>query len=179
MIHGKKVSMRVVGHLSQQEEGQVGAYMLNKYMFTDVRDVALQTEPDVIPLQHLGTIDTDLSNVSAEELMSHSLTNLGSTLSQEGGYAVRHGRTPVSDFGRPIQGTSASVHHALNSVNLSADTFFWLYPYGEGGIEADRPVLVPMAVHVRCSIQEYSTVTDGEADRAGEADHLLSRHVDI
>ena len=54
-------------------------------------------EPDVIPLQVSGTIDTDLSKVTASELMAWGLPNLWKQ-DEEGGYAVRHGRQPVNEM---------------------------------------------------------------------------------
>jgi hypothetical protein len=88
--------------------------------------------------------------------MTHSSANIGGMLGREGGYAVRHRHTPVPNFCHLRNGPSSSSDSELQSGNLSADTFFWLYPYGEGGIEADRTVSVTMAEHVWCSIQEHS-----------------------
>ncbi|KAG8728401.1 hypothetical protein FRC10_005011, partial [Ceratobasidium sp. 414] len=102
----------------------------------------VDTAPDVIPLQHLGTMDVDLSSVTAEELMMHTLANLTSASNQEGGYAVRHGRTPVNEFGRGRMWSSelsSDSGTSSSSNNLSVNTFPWLYPYGEGGIEDERP----------------------------------------
>ena len=45
-----------------------------------------------------GAADTDVMNVSANELMMCALSNLWKE-GREGGYAVQHGRQPVSDFG--------------------------------------------------------------------------------
>jgi hypothetical protein len=56
--------------------------------------------PDVIPLQVSGSIDCDMSNVTASELMRWGLANMWKD-GREGGYAVRHGRQPVSDFPPP------------------------------------------------------------------------------
>jgi hypothetical protein len=42
--------------------------------------------PDVIPLQVSGTIDTDLSNITANEMMMWGLANLWKE--GEGGYAI-------------------------------------------------------------------------------------------
>lgn len=53
---------------------------------------------DVVPLQYLGVMDTDLSNVTSSQLMMWGLANLWSS-GKEGGYAVQHGSRPVADFG--------------------------------------------------------------------------------
>jgi hypothetical protein len=66
--------------------------------------------PDVIPLQISGTFDTDLSNVSANNMMQWGLANLWEE-GEEGGYAVRHGRCLVNDFGRPRQELSMKMEN--------------------------------------------------------------------
>ena len=61
----------------------------------------------MIPLQASGVIDTDLSNVSAAELLRKDLENLQpkpTDTTKEGEYAVRHGLLPVNGFGRPRKG---------------------------------------------------------------------------
>ena len=70
-------------------------------------------------------------------MMLWGLANLW-TEGHEGGYSVRHGRRPVSDFGQPRW-------HEVEAENLEADrpnffekAFPCLFPYGCGGIEADR-----------------------------------------
>lgn len=51
----------------------------------------------------------------------------------EGGYAVRHSRQPVSDFGKPRQGEESGA----DRPNYFEKAFPCLYPYGVGGPEAD------------------------------------------
>ncbi len=46
--------------------------------------VPLDTEPDVVPLSHLGAAPQDISLLSSQELLLHALVNMLS----EGGYAV-------------------------------------------------------------------------------------------
>ncbi|KAJ7920117.1 hypothetical protein B0H13DRAFT_2319761 [Mycena leptocephala] len=62
-------------------------------------------DPDVIPLHVTGTIDTDLSTITSNEMMAWGLRNLWKD-GKEGAYAVRHGRQPVNDFGKPLAGDS-------------------------------------------------------------------------
>ena len=50
--------------------------------------------PDVIPLEISGTIDTDMSRLSANELMIWALANLWKK-GQEGGHLICHGQKPV------------------------------------------------------------------------------------
>jgi hypothetical protein len=123
---------------------------------THLLDECTDTAPDVILLQHLGTVEVGLGSISAEELMMHSLANISSNPNWEGGYAVRlrHGRIPVNEFGRanqkPIAGEELNAKPNLG--NLSANNLFWLYPYGKGRLEDERLVPVPMSEHVRCNV---------------------------
>ncbi len=41
-------------------------------------------EPDVVPLQYLGSAESKLSAASTQDVLMHALTNL----TKEGGYAV-------------------------------------------------------------------------------------------
>jgi hypothetical protein len=93
----------------------------------------------VIPLQVSGVIDTDMSKLTASELMMWGLSNLWKE-GKEGGYVIRHAPRPVNDFQPdPIQsnGDGANLEH-----NFFEKAFPCLFPYGEGGIEATRVVKV-------------------------------------
>ncbi|QRV90748.1 Helitron helicase-like domain at N-terminus [Ceratobasidium sp. AG-Ba] len=109
--------------------------------------------PDAIPLQFLGASDTDLSKVTSEQLMLHALANVNGANSNEGGYAVRHSRNPVCDFSRPSQ--KEGQHTTSTPKNYSIYAFPCLYPYGEGGIEADREVPVGFEEHIRHNLHYY------------------------
>ncbi|KAJ8516236.1 hypothetical protein ONZ45_g6447 [Pleurotus djamor] len=100
--------------------------------------------PDVIPLQISGVIDTDLTKVSANDLMMWGLSNLWRE-GKEGGYAVRYGKKPVNDFGRSLDGQP-------NKLNFFERAFPCLYPYGVGGIEAARPVPLDFREHIQWSL---------------------------
>ena len=102
------------------------------------RDSPLGPEPDAIPLQSLGAIETDLSKVSTEEILLHGLANVDGSASHEGGYAVRHSRHAVNEF--PPQNPPPNSSSPRCHKNYSVYAFPWLYPYGEGGIESDRDV---------------------------------------
>ncbi|KAJ3897641.1 hypothetical protein F5879DRAFT_927674 [Lentinula edodes] len=62
--------------------------------FTQCNDPNEQGKGEVIPLQASGAIDTDLSAMTANELMGWGLMNLW-TKGEEGAYAVRHGSKPM------------------------------------------------------------------------------------
>jgi len=66
------------------------------YLSLDLQYLS-EAEPDVILLQISGTVDSDLSNLTANEMMLWGLLNLWKE-GQEGGYSVQHGRHPVNDL---------------------------------------------------------------------------------
>ncbi|OCH87122.1 hypothetical protein OBBRIDRAFT_837649 [Obba rivulosa] len=109
--------------------------------------------PDVIPLQISGSIDTDLSALSANELMIWGLANLWQQ-GQEGGYSVRHSRRPVNDFGRPKPSSEQSEIDSTEE-NFFKKVFPCLFPYGCGGIEATRPVPVEFREHIKWTLRYY------------------------
>ncbi|KAF8145651.1 hypothetical protein K438DRAFT_1735322 [Mycena galopus ATCC 62051] len=108
-------------------------------------------DPDVIPLNFTGTVDSDLSKLSANEMMAWGLMNLWKE-DKEGGYAVRHGRIPVNDFGQ-----SQNPEEALDPdrPNFFEKAFPCLFPYGRGGLEADRPVKLGFGDHIKWLLQYH------------------------
>jgi hypothetical protein len=104
-------------------------------------------DPDVIPIQYLASIDNDISKVSASELMAWGLKNLGQK-GHEGGYAVRYG-CPVNTFGQAPVGAPPLDP---NRPNFWEKAFPVLYPYGVGGIECDRLVVILLIEHVRWAL---------------------------
>lgn len=109
-------------------------------------------QPVVIPLQSLGAIDLDLNNVSPNDLMMWALAN--SSGEKEGGYLNRHGRDPVNMFGRPREGEGGELDQEVRKNPLAA-AYPTLFPYGVGGIEADREDEVSFAEHARWALQYY------------------------
>ncbi|KAG9310724.1 hypothetical protein JVU11DRAFT_9325 [Chiua virens] len=103
----------------------------------------------VIPLQSLGVADVDLHHVELNELMKYGLQDLivDGRLG-EGAYAVRHSQNAATDFGRDIQGN-------VREVNPLTVSFPTLFPYGEGGFEADRIPVVSFNEHARWSMQYF------------------------
>ncbi|KAI9069200.1 hypothetical protein FKP32DRAFT_1608522 [Trametes sanguinea] len=108
--------------------------------------------PDVIPLQTTGTIDTDLSKLSASELMLYGLTNLW-TSGREGGYAVRHGGEPASDF--PARGSQAESGAEGRPANFFERAFPCLFPYGMGGFEGEQLYRVDLPEHTRWALRYH------------------------
>ncbi|RDX46829.1 hypothetical protein OH76DRAFT_1355491 [Lentinus brumalis] len=109
--------------------------------------------PGVVPLNVAGVVDTDLSKLKANDLMLWGLANLWKE-GKEGGYLVRHGSQPVSDFaGGHVEGTGDDSEWMV--PNFIERAFPCLYPYGTGGMEARRPVPVDMREHVRWALQYH------------------------
>lgn len=119
-------------------------------IYSTVHSHTFPDNPDVIPLQVTGTIDTDLSKVTVSEMMAWGLANLWKE-GKEGGYSVRHGRQPVSDFGRPRRGEVV----AEDRENFFEKAFPCLFPYGRGGPEADRPEDVRFGDHIRYALRYH------------------------
>lgn len=112
-------------------------------------------DPDVIPLQVSGVVDTDLTNLSANELMAWGLANLWKD-GKEGSYAVRHGQRPVNDFGRQHnQDSENQTESEARRENFFAKAFPSLYPYGVGGIEDNQVVELDFLQHVRWSLRYH------------------------
>jgi len=95
-----------------------------------------------------GAADTDLTNVSANELMMWGLSNLWKE-GREGAYAVQHGCQPISDFGRRRSGADG------NDGNLFERAFPTLFPYGTGGIEAEQPVELTFSDHMKWALRYH------------------------
>ena len=71
-----------------------------------------------MPLQVSGTVDTDMTTMTADELMIWGLANLWKE-GKEGGYTVRHGQKPVWDFGQVRPGSVL-----LNETEEDRPNFF-------------------------------------------------------
>lgn len=96
--------------------------------------------------------------MSTEELLLHSLANVNPhNPDVEGGYAVRHGRQPVPDFPQPRPDAAVGNQAQIDAINYSVYAFPCLYPYGEGGIEAERTEPVSFAEHVRCNLHNHDS----------------------
>ena len=88
--------------------------------------------------------------------MTWGLTNMWKC-GQEGVYAVRHGREPVSDF-PPHPGDQVDEGAQPGTAalpNFFEKAFPCLFPYGLGGIEAHWPVQVDFREHVKWALQYF------------------------
>ncbi|KAM6492480.1 hypothetical protein JOM56_012204 [Amanita muscaria] len=103
--------------------------------------------PEVIPLQFSSTVDSDLSKLTANEMMAWGLSNLWNQ-GCEGGY--------LSDFGLPRNGpTQAHSVPDTHQSNFFEKAFPCLFPYGHGGIEAEQEVQLHFREHVAWALKHY------------------------
>ncbi|KIO04732.1 hypothetical protein M404DRAFT_25843 [Pisolithus tinctorius Marx 270] len=109
---------------------------------------ASEDNGDVTPLHVLGVADVELTRVPTSELMlmAQALANFNDN-TQEGGYVVRHGNTPINDF--PPSTQSHTMHNPLGAA------FLVLFPYGRGAIEAERPVNLSLREHCKWAMQYH------------------------
>ena len=112
--------------------------------------------PDVVLLQVSGTVDTDLVKLTANEMMMWDLANLWKD-GCEGGYSIRHGHLLVHDFGRPLEETNdySETTIDLNKPNFFEKVYPTLFPYGHGGIEADRASPVKFCDYIIWALQYF------------------------
>ncbi|KIK29098.1 hypothetical protein PISMIDRAFT_6979 [Pisolithus microcarpus 441] len=112
-------------------------------------------EADVVPLQVSGMIDMEMSSITAREMMAWGLSNLWEE-GKEGAYAVRYGNQPVSDFGCARRnGKDVEEPPTEKETNFFECAYPCLFPYGEGGIEQHRDVLVEFADHIRWTLRYH------------------------
>ena len=116
-------------------EMAVRQYRIRKFNRTDQRE----TDPFVIPLQVSGVTSGD--RIAAAELMAQAVQNLDRDggNAQELAYGIIHSTQPVQDFGRP-RGERVRI---IENPDDTKKNFFEraypdLFPYGLGGLEADR-----------------------------------------
>ncbi len=78
--------------------------------------------------------------------------------SGEGGYSVRHGTEPVSDFGRPRDGgghQDGMKNGVMSQANFFERAFPCLFPYGRGGIEGEQPVRIDFREHAQWALRYF------------------------
>ena len=99
--------------------------------------------PDVVPLEKIGVMDTDMLRLSSNEMMMWAMANLWGQ-GREGAYGVQHGDWPICDF---------PDWYGMHDININCPNFFekvfpWLFPYGYSGLEADHEVAVSFDGHI-------------------------------
>jgi len=87
--------------------------------------------------------------MTAEDIASQNLQNLAATVPEA--YAVRYSALAARDF--PAREEDRREDGVLENVWEQA--FPFLFPYGEGGLERNRPVPLSLADHVRWALQYH------------------------
>ena len=108
-------------------------------------DTLFFTDANIIPMHITGGVNTDLTKLTANDLMMWGLLNLWKS-GEEGGYAAQHGCTPVNKFRQ--QNTS--------DVNLFKHMFPCLFPYRVGGIKGEQAVPADFREHVQWALEYYN-----------------------
>ncbi|KAF9238950.1 hypothetical protein BU15DRAFT_88188 [Melanogaster broomeanus] len=121
-------------------------------------------EGNVIPLQYLGVSDMELDQVSLDECMKFALANMQGS---EGGYVVRHGLRPVSEFGTSRHGG----HQPAPKQNPLAAAYPILFPYGIGGVEMEREHTALLSAHIQMNRRDFELADLKEAEKE-EAAHM-------
>jgi len=114
-----------------------------------VDDAVEEHDANVIPLNFVGMLDTDSTEVSSTDLASQALCNLSAPEDEQ--YAVRHAQFPACDFPPHL-----NDHDEMASeCNIWEEMFPILFPFGEGGLERCRAVPLSLVDHVRWVLQYH------------------------
>jgi hypothetical protein len=115
-------------------------------------DEILLSNPGVLPLSHLGVVDIDGIDVTQSELMAHALANSCENR-QEEDYMIRRGSAFVNEYARVDPSTGQRNDGGPSDANHLLGSFPTLFPFGQGGFEIERTVIVPYEAHVRWALQ--------------------------
>lgn len=109
---------------------------------------SLPVDADVVPIQVSGTLDTEMTSLTTTELTKWALSNLWKD-GKEGAYAVRHGTRPLCDFGVGRSAAQNGTNVQQAESNYFERVFPVLFPYGEGGPETMRSMMVDFGDHIK------------------------------
>ncbi|KAJ3555225.1 hypothetical protein NM688_g2694 [Phlebia brevispora] len=136
-------------------ETSVTAQSSDRHALFNIEDDVGTEDADVVPMHVTGGVDTDMTNLTRKEVNLWSMANMWRS-GYEGLYAVRPGTSWVSDWGPSVSGRTACDGESPDGTqepNFFEKAFPYLFPYGRGGIEANRPVNVDMQSHVHWLLQ--------------------------
>ena len=112
---------------------------------------AAQTEPDIVPLQSLGVVDVAGNGVEENEVLSHAFANVSLSDRAEG-WAIKRSSDFVNEYPRRTTDGSLSAG-TPDDPNHLLGSFPYLFPYGLGGFEVDRPNPVSYEAHSRWALR--------------------------
>jgi hypothetical protein len=115
-----------------------------------------EDQVDVIPMQELGVVDVEGGDVSSESLVEKAFQNVAQDFQhpvmEEKGYVVRRGSECVNEYARRDE-QGHFTHGADDYPNHLLGAYPYLFPYGEGGFETERPRAVSYVEHARWALQ--------------------------
>ncbi|KAJ3557094.1 hypothetical protein NM688_g1663 [Phlebia brevispora] len=139
----------------QDYSGSISAPANDHRVHFNVEDNIGSDEPEIIPMQVTGAVDTDMTKLTCKNLDLWSMANTWKA-GYEGLYAVRPGTRWVSDWGPSVTAQNpldSDRPDGTQEANFFEKAFPCLFLYGHGGIEANRPVTLDMQSHVRWLLQ--------------------------
>lgn len=111
----------------------------------------MSVDETTMTLQSLGVVDVAATDVQDNEVLAHALRNVARN-DKDHGWAIRRSSDFVNEYprrdsqGNLTDGYGANPNHLLGS-------FPWLFPYGKGGFEVNRPSKVSYEQHARWAIR--------------------------
>ena len=135
---------------AETEQGKLQITYNNKNKLTAI--IIIDGAPKVILLQVVGALNTDLTNVTASDLMLYVLANLWNE-GQEDGFTIRHRGQWVRDFGGPMRRETQPYNP--NATNFFKKAFPVLFLYRCEGIKGDHQPL-SFSDHIKWTLQYHN-----------------------
>lgn len=110
----------------------------------------IAVEPSTIPIQTYGVLDPSVSDIDDEKELAQAFAN--TSFAGKESYAVRRGGTFVSEYPREDEDGSHSIGTPENPNHLLG-AFPWLFPYGMGGFEVNRPIALSYEAHAKWALK--------------------------
>ena len=115
-----------------EEVGDTGALNLNNHFYCANKCI----EAGVIPLQSMGVVDVEGNDISATEIMAHTLANSTMEINSED-YSIRRGSAFVNEYARTDPVSGLRNDGGPSNPNHLLGCFPTLFPYGKGGFEME------------------------------------------
>lgn len=111
-----------------------------------------------IPIQSMGVVDIDGSDILDSQLMAHALNNSASKSSlakEQADFTIRRGSAFVNEYPRRDPETGERCDGGPSDPNHLLGSFPTLFPYGLGGFETKRTQDVPYEKHARWAMRYH------------------------
>lgn len=113
----------------------------------------LDISPNVIPLDTNGVVDAEGVSITDSDFMSHALNNTGKSDAVK--LNIQRGNIPVNEYARRDAVTNELSKGTTEDPNHILGCYPVLFPYGEGGLETNRPIKVSYEAHVRWCLEYH------------------------